>query len=642
MNRESQKYGLWPHPAKTLFASETDLLRLLMSGLRDRYKMPFVIGHGPTKNLQILRPFEPWRLYPAFCKYLQTEIPGGQALCDSSTCSNMNACLLHHHAGKSEVLTFKCTMGLCNFYYPLYMDNHVLGCNAGGKIVEEEADRQMIQQNVERFISALPNVTDDQVLKLMELTDSIPICTKEAVRDRKDMFIQGVSNLSKMISAEYLRNKDLAQRSARHKTEDALSSLNFANNNHTDNEPLNDILADVCKYLGTKYIAFFLSDKAGSGLLELETQFGLKNLTRGDVHFNLRKATLDQSKHSINIWDFDTHKHGIMKGIRGSQRSKLTGLSYLYPFELAGYDGAIVLGPMRRAFDMGAERIFLNVYCNAIGQRIAAMHILKELRKKDKEKDRGILLSAHMFRQGLQHILEQVSEIDFQAKSPQLSKHEIVECVDNTRDYIEELRKRVLSALEEPQAIKAILKDLRDTHLNRESVSPEIIVEDCLVRLCATSNIARSRFTVEDSISDLPAIWVDRDVTKIAFDNLLENAGKYTKKNGLTRISGRVMKAEEMVVITIENTGLEIRDDELARIFESGFRSAAAKKISPNAGHGLGLGQVKQIIEIHGGTITVVNTQEEAGDWGYRTKFSITLPTTVGVLLGISQWKTPS
>ncbi|MHC4571390.1 MAG: ATP-binding protein [Planctomycetota bacterium] len=99
--------------------------------------------------------------------------------------------------------------------------------------------------------------------------------------------------------------------------------------------------------------------------------------------------------------------------------------------------------------------------------------------------------------------------------------------------------------------------------------------------------------------------------------NLLFNAIKYTPEKKSVHIEAQ--SHNDYVQIDISDTGIGIPTDELGSVFDEFFRASNAKK-SEKDGTGLGLSIVKQIVERHGGKISV-QSQE-----GQGTKFTITLP----------------
>ena len=108
------------------------------------------------------------------------------------------------------------------------------------------------------------------------------------------------------------------------------------------------------------------------------------------------------------------------------------------------------------------------------------------------------------------------------------------------------------------------------------------------------------------------------DAERIArvLDNLLKNAVAYSYPESTIRIGAQ--QKDGSVVIRVRNQCDEIPPDKLARLFEKFFR-ADASRASGSGGSGLGLAISKQIVELHGGTITAQSTPQ-------YTDFTVTLP----------------
>ncbi len=101
---------------------------------------------------------------------------------------------------------------------------------------------------------------------------------------------------------------------------------------------------------------------------------------------------------------------------------------------------------------------------------------------------------------------------------------------------------------------------------------------------------------------NLPALYGDKDLIGVALTNLLTNAIKYTPEGG--RITVRASAAESELTIEVEDTGIGIADDEKGLIFER-FQRSSREEVQRVSGSGLGLSLVKDIVEVHGGVITV-------------------------------------
>jgi signal transduction histidine kinase len=91
---------------------------------------------------------------------------------------------------------------------------------------------------------------------------------------------------------------------------------------------------------------------------------------------------------------------------------------------------------------------------------------------------------------------------------------------------------------------------------------------------------------------------------------LLDNAGRYTPPGG--SVVARVSVHDAMAIVTVEDTGVGIRDDEVGRVFERLFRGEAARRLRPS-GTGLGLAIGRWIADAHGGTLRLANRADGPG-----------------------------
>lgn len=108
----------------------------------------------------------------------------------------------------------------------------------------------------------------------------------------------------------------------------------------------------------------------------------------------------------------------------------------------------------------------------------------------------------------------------------------------------------------------------------------------------------------------------DADKIQRVFDNLLKNAVIYSFEG--TDIDITVTQQGRTMAIAFVNRGDTIPREKLERIFEQFYRLDASRG-TDSGGAGLGLAIAKQIVELHGGTITSSSENQ-------MTKFEVTLP----------------
>jgi signal transduction histidine kinase len=114
-----------------------------------------------------------------------------------------------------------------------------------------------------------------------------------------------------------------------------------------------------------------------------------------------------------------------------------------------------------------------------------------------------------------------------------------------------------------------------------------------------------------------PRLPLDRRRIAFAISALLDNAIKFTPRNGQVILSGE--SREQELLLTIRDTGIGIPAEALPRVFEKFYQ------IDPNhtgqiRGFGLGLFYARQFVQDHGGTLTIESIA------GAGTTVTIALP----------------
>jgi NtrC-family two-component system sensor histidine kinase KinB len=129
------------------------------------------------------------------------------------------------------------------------------------------------------------------------------------------------------------------------------------------------------------------------------------------------------------------------------------------------------------------------------------------------------------------------------------------------------------------------------------------------------------RFTVTDA-ADLPTVAADRERLGAALGNLVDNAISFTDPGGTVTLSA-VAAGIGRVRLTVADTGVGIPKEHLPHVFEKFFRVPGGG--DRPGGTGLGLAIVREVVQAHGGDVTV---ESEAGR---GTAFHVTLPVWTNV-----------
>ena len=155
--------------------------------------------------------------------------------------------------------------------------------------------------------------------------------------------------------------------------------------------------------------------------------------------------------------------------------------------------------------------------------------------------------------------------------------------------------------------------------LKRETIEAAQMLRLCAERVRPLAERKRIRIALGEIGPDL-RFTGDRELMEYACYNLLTNAVKYSPRDTEVTVSGT--GSDGYVRIAVQDRGIGMDREEVKRIFQKFYRTRKAEE-SGEAGTGIGLSIVQQIVEQHGGRIEVVS-QPGAGSC-----FTLVMPAVV-------------
>ncbi|TFH36336.1 MAG: GAF domain-containing protein [Anaerolineales bacterium] len=172
------------------------------------------------------------------------------------------------------------------------------------------------------------------------------------------------------------------------------------------------------------------------------------------------------------------------------------------------------------------------------------------------------------------------------------------------------------------------LLDLSRLDAERQIEFQFIALKDLLEEIVETQGpiCSNKRIELIHESNGNPIVFGNHDRLIQVFTNLMANAIAYTPAGnavGIRLLPGDNGQAKAGVVIEVEDAGMGIPADELPYVFDRFYRGRMAQQLKIH-GSGLGLAIVREIVESHGGTITV------RSDIGQGTCFRLWLPITEG------------
>ena len=114
---------------------------------------------------------------------------------------------------------------------------------------------------------------------------------------------------------------------------------------------------------------------------------------------------------------------------------------------------------------------------------------------------------------------------------------------------------------------------------------------------------------IADIPNEIGAVAIDKNLMRVAINNLLTNAIKYNRPGGSVVVA--LEELQESVRISVKDSGIGIASADKARIFDKFYRSESAA-VRASTGHGLGLALVRDIVNLHNGKISV-NSEVDHG-----------------------------
>jgi two-component system sensor histidine kinase KdpD len=181
---------------------------------------------------------------------------------------------------------------------------------------------------------------------------------------------------------------------------------------------------------------------------------------------------------------------------------------------------------------------------------------------------------------------------------------DLVTLIDDGTERLNELCTRLL---------KAARVESRRVGLQADEINVQAMMQDVLSKRDSNGDRGRVKVLVEDPELKINA---DRGLLVMMFEQLVDNALKYSSPGSLIEVIARQSHSE--VTITVHNFGSTIRIEDRERIFDRFYRSPETIDAVP--GTGIGLSVVKKAAEAHQGHVWVISDEREG------TTFFLSLP----------------
>jgi two-component system sensor histidine kinase VicK len=226
----------------------------------------------------------------------------------------------------------------------------------------------------------------------------------------------------------------------------------------------------------------------------------------------------------------------------------------------------------------------------------------------------------HLMRQ---HQNEFISHVSHELKTPlsvlsMYSESLLTEGADN-----EEYRVEAVNVIhDEVERLSTLINNLLAINqyelggvvAQRNNVRMHEFLEDIFLGFSKAKNNQELNFEL-DIPHEMSMVYIDKDLFRIALNNLMTNAIKYNTPGG--RVTMSASEDQDSITISVADEGYGINAEEGQQIFNKFFRSPR-DEIRKQVGHGLGLSLAKQIVMMHHGELDFESEPDQGSRFSIR------------------------
>ena len=241
---------------------------------------------------------------------------------------------------------------------------------------------------------------------------------------------------------------------------------------------------------------------------------------------------------------------------------------------------------------------------------IAVFHDITELKKLEKIRSEFVANVSHELKTPLTAIKGFVETLKTAVKDDPVATDRFLDIIDKQTQRLENLVNDllILSSIESKEVKMNFMAEALNKIISPVLALQKKIIED------------KGHQVTVDIAEDLPKVLVDRQRIEQVFQNLLDNAVKFTAPGG--KIIVQAQWEKPYVRIEVKDNGIGIPAEDISRVFERFYRVDKSRSREAG-GTGLGLAIVRHIISAHNGKIEVESSA------GVGSTFRIFLPCQI-------------
>lgn len=594
----------WPfNPTRLSAILDRDSLAVIEAGCSARLGSALTIIDHDRNAQDFLRtdPINYRQNFRPFCRILRDDarVDGGDHAC--RLCDVRQVQGIVEKGSRVRHQEYQCHMGLLDMAEVVLVHGHPVAVLLSGQFRPKNGVEQIKQ--VVRGIAGgqHPNIKlidSTTASDLLHATDELP--TPPA--DFQARLMNEVALVARLAEAEYDRQKALQEQRFLDSVR-AFDNISEVKELGNLKDFTTDLLEKILQFCGTQYVLFFTNIQQNETVLAPLAQAGLDaELEASFPHFNWKKAGLSGGDGRLsgpiddNAW--------FLRGVRGHNSEMLASAACAFPVALGGlYRGVLVFGRFTEPVDLTREQRFLRELARIVGWFILTELEILHLQQQQKQKEGMMKLLTHQVRTAITPITTQVGGAKMLLDKP--LNETSLRLLQNYLQSAKRLALRLGSSVAETVSSHALLVERDD--LNFEPYPLSVLVGNCVQAFIPEAERRGRTLVMEESVEVLPVADVDIARLTIAISNLIDNALKYsfpgTRIIVRARLDAKGSMEAATATIEVSDLGDAIPNEQRERIFEQGHRGLIEAKLRRIPGMGIGLWEVRAVIDGHGGKI---------------------------------------
>lgn len=599
------------------------VLELIQIGFSESLQAPMTIVMKEGDQYVRIPAYEYKKSWTEFCKYLRS-FEKGNELCVECSKEHIRE-IIENNLQEVEKPWYICHAGLIDLIIPITVGGKVVAGFVGGQ--KRLKGSKYFDENPNKSIQKLATEIDGlDTNRLLQLKQQVPEMTEEEIKAYVKGHSEVVKCISELATIRFETSRDLQKHLL---FEEVISSFrDHRGEPHFSKEILLKVIEMIAKFSLMEW-GMFLSDTHR----ELDVMYPMAEALSLDGLFDKTEYMLQgvrrkayRRQEMLSFWNRDRERKLVLEQLERIVGISPISVAYIKPILFRDRSRALFLC---MSSSLAQCDIFdeegLRHKGDFLKNLLEGMKDQIDIYQAERIQENFMADVTHKLKAPMQWLNSEAGTLIEYCKKSYEEDSRITEQCKAMEDAVDLLDSQTKSF-----SFLTVM-DKEDIRYNLKVAHPiGVLLQTCINRF---KNMETDR-GIEIVSSFYDSVWkrtyFDWNWMEVVFNNLLDNAIKYSHRNKEIRVNAKGFH-ENFYYISFSNFGLGISEREYEDIFKRYYRGKEMqdpRRFIP--GTGIGLTVARKIVRDHRGDITVTSRkglgQDPAKEEGYNTTFTVTLP----------------